>query len=140
VRVELRELSIDDGVDVFEMIKEVGPGESGFGNAGYDMEYADFPEYLQKQIDLARGIGLDLTRCVPQTRYWLFVDGRPVGIGKLRHCLNDYLRRIGGHIGYTIRPSERGKGYRNLILKELLEKAREKGIEAVFITCAPAPI
>jgi predicted acetyltransferase len=63
------------------------------------------------------------------------VDGRPVGIGKLRHYLNDKLRAVGGHIGYTIRPSERSKGYGVLILRELLTKAKHKGIEEALITC-----
>lgn len=133
--VELRELSADDGRDVFDMIREVGPGENGFENSGYDMEFADFPAYLRKQADKARGIGLDPARHVPQTRYWLFVDGRPVGIGKLRHYLNDALRVRGGHIGYTIRPSERRKGYGTVILRELLREARNKAIHEALVTC-----
>jgi predicted acetyltransferase len=135
VRIELREPSANDGRDVFEMLREIGPGENGFMNSGHDLEFEDFPAYLQSQADMARGIGLDLARYVPQTRYWLFVDGRPVGVGKLRHYLNDALRVRGGHIGYTIRPSERGKGYGTLILKELLREARGKGIEEALITC-----
>jgi predicted acetyltransferase len=135
VIVELREASLDDDRDIFEMIAEIGPGEHGFGNDGHDMKWDDFPEYLRRQIDMSRGIGIDPYRYVPQTRYWLIVDGRPVGIGKLRHRLNDYLLSVGGHIGYAIRPSERGKGYGNLILKELLNKAREQGITDVLITC-----
>ena len=135
VIVELRELSLDDGRDVFDMIREVGPGESGFVNSGHDLACEDFPVYLRGQADMSRGIGLDPTRHVPETRYWLFVDGRPVGIGKLRHYLNDSLKAIGGHIGYTIRPSERRKGYGNLILRELLREARKKGIKEALLTC-----
>ena len=30
---------------------------------------------------------------------------------QLRHCFNDYLERYGGHIGYSVRPDERRKGY-----------------------------
>lgn len=127
--VELRELSLDDGMDVFEMLQEVGPGENGFRNSGHDLDYGDFLEYLKNEVDMSEGKGIDLVRYVPQTRYWLIVDGRPVGVGKLRHYLNDYLRTLGGHIGYSIRPSERGKGYGNLILEELLKKARERGID-----------
>jgi predicted acetyltransferase len=133
--VELRELSLGDGMGVLEMIREIGPGEDGFVNSGHDMQYEDFAEYLQSEVNMARGIGIDLSRLVPQTKYWLLVDGAPVGIGKVRDYLNDHLRKIGGHIGYTIRPSERGKGYGNLILKELLKKAKEKGIEAALLTC-----
>lgn len=138
--IELRELSLDDGRDIWEMIREIGPGENGFENTGYDMEYAEFPNYLKEQSDMAQGIGIDLDRYVPQTRYWLIVNGRPVGLGKLRHYLNDNLMKLGGHIGYTIRPTERGKSYGNLILKELLKKASEKGIREVLVTCSESNV
>ncbi|MEN6357753.1 MAG: GNAT family N-acetyltransferase [Armatimonadota bacterium] len=133
---ELKELTLSDGPDIFEMLREIGPGENGFVNSGHDIEYADFPAYLKRQDDFAKGVGIDLTIYVPQTMHWLFVDGRPVGVGKLRHYLNDNLRKLGGHIGYAIRPSERGKGYGTLILREMLIKAREKGIEEALVTCS----
>ena len=132
---ELRELSLDDGIDVFDMLKEIGPGDNGFENSGYDLDYSEFPAYLKEHFDMSRGIGIDLSIYVPQTRYWLIIDGKPVGLGKLRDYLNDNLKKLGGHIGYCIRPSERGKGYGNLILEELLKKAREKGINEALVTC-----
>lgn len=133
--VELRELSLSDGRDIFDMLREIGAGENGFGNSGYDIDFDDFAAYLQKQVDMSRGLGIDLDRYVPQTRYWLIVDGRPVGVGKLRHYLNEHLMMEGGHIGYSIRPSERGNGYGTVILSELLKKAREMGISEVLVTC-----
>jgi predicted acetyltransferase len=48
---------------------------------------------------------------------------------------NEFLRTIGGHIGYGIRPSERNKGYATLLLQEALKKCRELQIEQVLITC-----
>ena len=42
--------------------------------------------------------------CVRET------DGRLVGMIQLRPLLNDYLRKYAGHIGYSVRPSERRKG------------------------------
>jgi predicted acetyltransferase len=62
-------------------------------------------------------------------------DGRIVGTVQLRHTLNDDLRRRGGHIGYGIRPSERGKGYGTAQLALVLEKARELGLPRVMISC-----
>ena len=121
MHVELRELALTDGREIFDMIKEVGPGENNFQNGGYGMEYADFPAYLERHVFFARGIDIP-PQYVPQTMYWLYVDGRPVGIGKLRHYLNDNLRIHGGHIGYTIRTTARGKGYGTLILRELLKQ------------------
>lgn len=134
MHVDLRELSLTDGREIFEMIKEIGPGENGFQNGGYDIELAEFPAYLARHVTFARGIDIP-PQYVPQTMYWLYVDGHPVGIGKLRHRLNDHLRIRGGHIGYTIRPSARGRGYGTLILRELLEQANAKGIPEVLITC-----
>ena len=36
-------------------------------------------------------------------------DNRLVGMIQVRHYLNDFLRTFGGHIGYSVRPSERRK-------------------------------
>lgn len=41
----------------------------------------------------------------------------------------------GGHIGYVIRPTERQKGYGNLILHELIKEANRMNIENVLLTC-----
>ena len=51
-----------------------------------------------------------------------------LGAVNIRHCLNDYLLKYGGHIGDGIRPSERGKGYatnRILLLRKPLQKTEE---------------
>ncbi|WP_281425649.1 GNAT family N-acetyltransferase [Paenibacillus montaniterrae] len=72
--------------------------------------------------------------------YWFYVDDRPIGYGKLRHYLTEKLLEHGGHIGYVIRPSERRKNYGKYALKELLQKAREIGIQEVLLTCDEANI
>lgn len=71
---------------------------------------------------------------VQQTIYWLYVDGRPVGYGKLRHRLNEALLERGGHIGYVIRLDERGKGYGTLLLRELVREAAGLGLTEVLLT------
>jgi len=134
VKSLLKELSVSDGYEIYEMLKEIGPGENGYENDGYALEFADFTAYLKGHSDASEGIGLK-PEWVPQTVYWLFIDDRPVGVGKLRHSLTERLRKRGGHIGYCIRPSERGKGYGEIILGELLLKAREKNISEVILTC-----
>ena len=62
-------------------------------------------------------------------------DGRLVGMIQIRHTLNDYLARFGGHIGYSVRPSERRKGYATSMLRAVLPYCRELGLDKVLITC-----
>ena len=134
MKVELRKLTKNDGRDIYDMLQEIGPGENGFVNSGYNITLEQFTEYLDKNINFSEGIGLE-EKYVPQTIYWLIVNDKPVGIGKLRHYLNDNLKIVGGHIGYSIRPSERKKGYGNLILKEILKEAQKMNINEVLLTC-----
>lgn len=131
--LSLRESAFNEPVEVWEMLQEIGPGENGFNNRGSDVAFEELPNFLKKLVDMSRGIGLQ-PDLVPMTTYWMFADGKPVGISKLRHYLNEGLLRNGGHIGYCIRPTERGKGYGRQILALTLEKAREKGIEKALIT------
>lgn len=62
-------------------------------------------------------------------------DGRLVGMIDIRHELNDHLRRFGGHIGYSVRPSERRKGYAGAQLRLGLAAAGGLGLDRVLITC-----
>lgn len=73
---------------------------------------------------------------VPCTLYFL-VDPRQriVGAIHFRHTLNERLLLNGGHIGYGVRPSERGRGYATTMLRLLLEIAERQGHERVLLTC-----
>ena len=53
----------------------------------------------------------------------------------LRPRLTEKLEDRGGHIGFAVRPSERGKGYATLMLKLVLEKAKQLGLRRVLVTC-----
>ena len=75
---------------------------------------------------------------VPSTTFFAIRnrDGRLVGIIDLRHHIDHpILGTWGGHCGYTIRPSERGKGYAKEMLRLNIEKARELGIPRLLVTC-----
>ena len=58
-----------------------------------------------------------------------------VGIINGRHELNDYLLNFGGHIGYSVRKSERRKGYGKKMLNYISEFLFSLGLEKILITC-----
>lgn len=66
-------------------------------------------------------------------------DDRVVGVIDLRHHIDHPVLGLwGGHIGYTVRPSERGQGYARQMLRLDLENARRIGLERVLVTCSAA--
>ncbi|HXF79291.1 MAG TPA: GNAT family N-acetyltransferase [Usitatibacter sp.] len=98
-----------------------------------DLE-ADFGGYLRDLAEAAEESKLK-PGLVPQTTYWLVEGPDFIGRVSLRHRLNDDLMRIGGQIGYEIRPSMRRRGYGTQALRLGLAKARDLGLERILVTC-----
>ena len=101
-------------------------------NWGPDILESRFDEYLRV---LRQAESEPMAGMVPATHYWLTRGDEFIGELNLRHELNDSLRRYGGHIGYTIRPSARRRGYGKLLCKLGIAEARSRGIGDILITC-----
>jgi len=101
----------------------------------YEQAIENFRKYVQDRLDWKEGKGLP-DGWVPASTFWLIrSDDVILGTSSLRHELTEHLWKIGGHIGYNIRPSERRKGYGTAILALTLEKATELGLKRVLVTC-----
>ena len=74
---------------------------------------------------------------VPDSVFFLLDEesDRLLGAVNIRHCLNERLLKDGGHIGDGIRPSERGKGYGNEIVRLALAECGKLGIEKLLMVC-----
>lgn len=62
-------------------------------------------------------------------------DKKIVGMIQIRHSLNPFLEKYGGHIGYCVSPGERRNGYGTKMLKMALKECRKIGLEMVLVTC-----
>lgn len=72
---------------------------------------------------------------VKESTYWLIDNNEFIGRISIRHTLTPYLEKYDGNIGFEIKPSKRKKGYGKLILALGLDKAKNLGLDKVFIMC-----
>lgn len=87
------------------------------------------------RLDAARK-GIDLpVGFVASTFLVADVDNEIVGRTSIRHELNEFLAREGGHIGYCVLAEHRRRGYATEILRQSLAIARAVGVERVLLTC-----
>jgi len=94
-----------------------------------------FSRYLEVLREQERGLNLAPNH-VPSTFLFAFVATRIIGRVSIRHSLNEFLERVGGHIGYAVVPEFRRRGYATTILGLSVQIAREKlGIGRILVTC-----
>ncbi|MEK5380536.1 GNAT family N-acetyltransferase [Niallia sp. FSL W8-0635] len=96
--------------------------------------YTDFHEWLNKVISQENGDNLPSNR-VPATQFLSIGNGKLIGLINIRHRLTPELLMESGHIGYSIHPEERRKGYATEQLRLSLIEANKLGLSKVLITC-----
>lgn len=91
-------------------------------------EWVQFTENTKNKESVTPGF-------VTAHTFFALDNNKIVGIINARHELNDYLLNFGGHIGYSVRKSERRKGYAKAMLSYTVDFLFSLGLEKVLITC-----
>jgi len=129
--IELRQLSLSNGIKEYNMLQEIDKNEYGFTNEVNGISFEEYKKWLIQQDDYSKEKNLP-ENWIPQTTYFLYVDNVPVGIGRIRHYSSDFLEQRGvGNFGYGIAKYARGKGYGSLLFEKLLEQCKGKGYSKI---------
>ena len=91
-------------------------------------EWVQFTENTKNKESVTPGF-------VTAHTFFALDNDKIVGIINARHELNDYLLYFGGHIGYSVRKSERRKGYAKAMLSYTVDFLFSLGLEKILITC-----
>jgi len=72
---------------------------------------------------------------VPMDSYFIEADERMLGEIYVRHRLSPQLKKMGGHVGYKVRPSCRQRGVATAALRIALKKLGGLSVESALVTC-----
>lgn len=120
--------------DAIDFINEFYEYNSDINGTGGLQRYLDnYDGWLEKLEEDYKRIPNE--EKVPARTYFLVreSDNEIVGMINIRLALNERLKKYGGHIGFCIRPTERGKGYNKINLYLGLKICKEHGIKEVFM-------
>ncbi len=118
-----------------EMLDEFrAAGEHHVYRGLHEVAWEGYPAFLELMSRMKKG-GYPTPDVVPTDAYFIEDEGRILGEVYIRHRLTPSLERVGGNIGYKVRPSERNRGAATAALRLALDLLREMGIDRALVTC-----
>lgn len=133
-KIVLKEPTASDEAAVWAYRQEFLNADDSMDGTSYLAQMTDYAAWLA-HLSLYTSSETVPAGHVPGIVWLAFLDERLVGIINLRYELSSYLANYGGHIGYSIRPSERKCGYGTQLLAAVLPLARQAGLDRVLVTC-----
>ena len=132
--------SMEYDADIMRLRQEFADANDpdSFAGCGSLSKCTTTQEWLQLLAEMESRETAEKKGLVPANTYLAIrnTDNRIVGVTDLRHHIDHPVLGLwGGHIGYSVRPSERGRGYAKEILRLILKKCRERNMEKVMVTC-----
>lgn len=123
-------------MDYIQEFQDYSSQINGSGGLDRYLKEHTYTEWVRKAVSDTDIANIPVGRVPAYTYFYVREDdGKIVGMINIRLALNDFLRKEGGHIGYSIRPTERRKGYATRMLKAALAFCRPIGLSEVIITC-----
>lgn len=99
-----------------------------------DLDHRSFDDVIAEFQREADGVDLGPGR-VRSDFLVAEVNGEVVGRTSIRYELTEFLRQLGGHVGFGVAPGHRRRGYATAILQQSLERLHDRGVEDVLVTC-----
>lgn len=125
--LEMKETALDYRKEHFDNKERIINGSERFDQI---ITYEDWLEIVTDNMHEASVHG---DWVVTDTFFVLNECERIVGMIVFRHTLNAFLKDF-GHCGYSVRPSERGKGYATEMLHQIIVRAKELGLDKLQLS------
>ncbi len=122
-----------------DLVEEADAGFPGVAFTRADLETEEgFGRLVARRLEMGEEDAPRPEGRVPCSFFWVVDDEDPdtyLGSLAVRHRLTAWLNDVGGHIGYSVRPTARGRGVATAALRQGLTAAGRLGIDPVLLTC-----